>query len=113
MGGRTGGGGAGARSVRVPPVTPGPAGWWSENLEARDWASGTSSRSSNLIHGGLRYLEMLDFRLVREALKERGLLLQRLAPSIRKDSLVGAALDHRLHRHRLVTRQGAPCGQQS
>jgi len=51
-------------------------------LEARDWASGTSSRSSKLIHGGVRYLEMLDFRLVREALKERGLLLQRLAPHL-------------------------------
>src|SRR5659263_98853 len=51
-------------------------------LEARDWASGTSSRSSKLIHGGLRYLEMLDFGLVREALKERGLLLQRLAPHL-------------------------------
>ena len=48
-------------------------------VEARDWASGTSSRSSKLIHGGLRYLEMLDFALVREALTERGLLL-RLAP---------------------------------
>ena len=34
-------------------------------VEGRDWASGTSSRSSKLIHGGLRYLEMLDFRLVR------------------------------------------------
>src|SRR5207245_2080564 len=33
-------------------------------LEARDWASGTSSRSSKLVHGGLRYLEMLDFPLV-------------------------------------------------
>jgi glycerol-3-phosphate dehydrogenase len=51
-------------------------------VEARDWASGTSSRSSKLIHGGLRYLEMLDFRLVAEALKERGLLLQRLAPHL-------------------------------
>src|SRR5665647_385229 len=51
-------------------------------LEARDWASGTSSRSSKLIHGGLRYLEMFDFGLVREALKERGLLLQRLAPHL-------------------------------
>jgi glycerol-3-phosphate dehydrogenase len=51
-------------------------------VEARDWASGTSSRSSKLIHGGLRYLEMLDFALVREALKERGLLLQRLAPHL-------------------------------
>ncbi|MFE3600605.1 glycerol-3-phosphate dehydrogenase/oxidase [Streptomyces sp. NPDC059096] len=53
-------------------------------VEARDWASGTSSRSSKLIHGGLRYLEMLDFTLVREALKERGLLLEKLAPHLVK-----------------------------
>ncbi len=51
-------------------------------IEQRDLASGTSSRSSKLIHGGLRYLEMLDFRLVREALQERGLLLTRLAPHL-------------------------------
>ncbi|SNY74512.1 glycerol-3-phosphate dehydrogenase [Paractinoplanes atraurantiacus] len=51
-------------------------------VEARDFASGTSSRSSKLIHGGLRYLEMLDFALVREALRERGLLLTRLAPHL-------------------------------
>ncbi|MEU7041160.1 glycerol-3-phosphate dehydrogenase/oxidase [Streptomyces varsoviensis] len=51
-------------------------------VEARDWAAGTSSRSSKLIHGGLRYLEMLDFALVREALKERGLLLERIAPHL-------------------------------
>src|SRR4051812_33385160 len=51
-------------------------------LEQRDLASGTSSRSSKLIHGGLRYLEMLDFPLVREALQERGLLLTRLAPHL-------------------------------
>jgi len=51
-------------------------------VEARDWASGTSSRSSKLIHGGLRYLEMLDFTLVREALAERGLLIQRIAPHL-------------------------------
>src|ERR1700744_1477351 len=51
-------------------------------VEARDWASGTSSRSSKLIHGGLRYLEMLDFGLVREALHERGLLLHRLPPHL-------------------------------
>jgi len=49
-------------------------------VEARDFASGTSSRSSKLIHGGLRYLEMLDFRLVAEALGERALLLEKLAP---------------------------------
>jgi glycerol-3-phosphate dehydrogenase len=51
-------------------------------VEARDFASGTSSRSSKLIHGGLRYLEMLDFGLVAEALRERGLLLTRLAPHL-------------------------------
>lgn len=51
-------------------------------VEARDWASGTSSRSSKLIHGGLRYLEMLDFGLVAEALRERGLILSRLAPHL-------------------------------
>jgi glycerol-3-phosphate dehydrogenase len=51
-------------------------------VEARDWAAGTSSRSSKLIHGGLRYLEQRDFALVREALKERALLLHRLAPHL-------------------------------
>ncbi len=51
-------------------------------VEARDWGSGTSSRSSKLLHGGLRYLEMLDFALVHEALKERGLHLTRLAPHL-------------------------------
>src|SRR5690606_43527 len=51
-------------------------------VEMRDWASGTSSRSSKLIHGGVRYLEMLDFGLVREALRERGLLLDRIAPHL-------------------------------
>ena len=53
-------------------------------VEARDWASGTSSRSSKLVHGGIRYLEQLNFRLVREALIERGLLLQRIAPHLVK-----------------------------
>lgn len=51
-------------------------------VEARDFASGTSSRSSKLIHGGLRYLEQRDFELVREALTERGLLLGRIAPHL-------------------------------
>jgi len=51
-------------------------------VEARDFASGTSSRSSKLIHGGLRYLEMLDFGLVAEALAERGLLIETLAPHL-------------------------------
>lgn len=51
-------------------------------VEKRDWASGTSSRSSKLIHGGLRYLEMFDFRLVFEALAERGRLLHTIAPHL-------------------------------
>jgi glycerol-3-phosphate dehydrogenase len=51
-------------------------------IESRDLAAGTSSRSSKLIHGGLRYLEMLDFKLVHEALRERRLLLTRLAPHL-------------------------------
>ena len=49
-------------------------------IEARDLASGTSSRSSKLIHGGLRYLEHLEFGLVSEALHERAGMLDRLAP---------------------------------
>jgi glycerol-3-phosphate dehydrogenase len=53
-------------------------------IEARDWASGTSSKSSKLVHGGIRYLEQLDFKLVREALVERGLLLTTLAPHLVK-----------------------------
>jgi glycerol-3-phosphate dehydrogenase len=51
-------------------------------LEKDDWASGTSSRSSRLAHGGLRYLEQREFALVHEALTERGLLLERLAPHL-------------------------------
>lgn len=51
-------------------------------IEATDYAAGASSKSSKLIHGGLRYLEMLDFALVREALTERGLLLTTLAPHL-------------------------------
>lgn len=65
-------------------------------VEARDWASGTSSRSSKLIHGGLRYLEMLDFRLVAEALKERGLLLRHLAPHLVRPVPFLYPLQHRI-----------------
>ena len=64
-------------------------------VEARDWASGTSSRSSKLVHGGLRYLEMLDFGLVREALRERGLIISRLAPHLVKPVSFLYPLTHR------------------
>jgi glycerol-3-phosphate dehydrogenase len=53
-------------------------------VETRDLASGTSSRSSKLIHGGLRYLEQFDFKLVFEALRERDLLVSKLAPHLVK-----------------------------
>jgi glycine/D-amino acid oxidase-like deaminating enzyme len=51
-------------------------------VEARDFGAGTSSRSSKLIHGGLRYLEQLNLGLVREALAERSLLLGVIAPHL-------------------------------
>ena len=51
-------------------------------VEARDYASGTSSRSSKLFHGGLRYLEQFNFALVFEALRERSLVLNTLCPHL-------------------------------
>lgn len=51
-------------------------------VEARDYAAGTSSRSSKLFHGGLRYLEQFDFALVFEALRERSLVLNTLCPHL-------------------------------
>jgi glycerol-3-phosphate dehydrogenase len=50
-------------------------------FEKGDFASGTSSKSSKLIHGGLRYLELFDWRLVRESLREKR-TLERLAPHL-------------------------------
>jgi glycerol-3-phosphate dehydrogenase len=64
-------------------------------VEQRDFASGTSSRSSKLVHGGLRYLEMFDFGLVKEALEERGLLLTRLAPHLVRPVAFLYPLTHR------------------
>src|SRR3954447_20984871 len=97
-------------------------------VEARDFAAGTSSRSSKLVHGGLRYLEQRDFGLVREALRERGLLLNVLAPHLVtpvpfllpltehwQRAYIGAGLalydslggHEGLPRHRHLTRRGA------
>ena len=53
-------------------------------VESQDYAAGTSSRSSKLIHGGLRYLEQYDFKLVREALHERELMVTTQAPHLVK-----------------------------
>jgi glycerol-3-phosphate dehydrogenase len=98
-------------------------------IEARDFASGTSSRSSKLIHGGLRYLEQMEFHLVREALRERSLLLNVIAPHLVTPVSFLYPLTHRgwerlyvgsgmllydelgghkgMRRHRHLTRRGA------
>ena len=74
------GGGVVGAGVALDAATRGPVGRaWSRRGTSR---SGTSSRSSKLIHGGLRYLEQLNVGLVREALTERSLLLQRIAPHL-------------------------------
>ncbi len=65
-------------------------------VEQRDFAAGTSSRSSKLIHGGLRYLEQMNFGLVREALRERGLLLNDLAPHLIRPVSFLFPLTHRV-----------------
>ncbi|HEY9312194.1 glycerol-3-phosphate dehydrogenase [Williamsia sp.] len=65
-------------------------------VEARDIASGTSSRSSKMFHGGLRYLEQLEFGLVREALHERELSLSTLAPHLVKPLPFLYPLTHRV-----------------
>ena len=72
-----GGGMAGAGIARDASLR----GYRTLLLERKDFAFGTTSRSSKLIHGGLRYLELFDFGLVRESLRERE-RLQRLAPHL-------------------------------
>ncbi|HEV2771416.1 MAG TPA: glycerol-3-phosphate dehydrogenase/oxidase [Thermoleophilaceae bacterium] len=70
-------------------------------VERDDYASGTSSRSSKLVHGGLRYLQGFDVGLVREALLERALMVK-LAPHLVKPlAMLVAAFDGR-HPDRLV-----------
>jgi glycerol-3-phosphate dehydrogenase len=65
-------------------------------IEQRDFASGTSSRSSKLIHGGLRYLEQRHFALVREARHEQALLLSRLCPHLVRPIPFLFPLTHRI-----------------
>jgi glycerol-3-phosphate dehydrogenase len=67
------GGGASGLGVAVDASS---RGYRTLLLEAHDFASGTSSRSTKLVHGGVRYLEQLNFSLVMEALRERGLLYE-------------------------------------
>ncbi|QIK68510.1 glycerol-3-phosphate dehydrogenase [Nocardioides sp. HDW12B] len=72
-------------------------------VEQRDYASGTSSRSSKLFHGGLRYLEQMNFTLVREALKERELMLTRICPHLVKPVSFLYPLKHRVWERPYVT----------
>jgi len=65
-------------------------------VEQRDFAAGTSSRSSKLFHGGLRYLEQLNFGLVHEALVERDLMLNRLCPHLARPVPFLYPLRHRV-----------------
>lgn len=65
-------------------------------LEQRDYASGTSSRSSKMFHGGLRYLEQFEFGLVREALRERNLMLNSLCPHLVRPTSFIYPIDHRI-----------------
>ena len=57
-------------------------------LEGADFAKGTSSRSTKLVHGGVRYLAQGNVRLVLDALRERGLLLKNAAHLVRRQSFV-------------------------
>ena len=67
------GGGASGLGIAVDSSS---RGYRTLLLEAHDFAQGTSSRSTKLVHGGVRYLEQLNFSLVMEALRERGLLYE-------------------------------------
>ncbi len=67
------GGGATGLGVAVDAAS---RGYRTAIVEQHDWAKCTSSRSTKLVHGGVRYLEQMDFGLVKEALRERGLLHQ-------------------------------------
>jgi glycerol-3-phosphate dehydrogenase len=87
------GGGVTGAGIALDAVTRGLS---TAIVEAQDWSSGTSSRSSKLVHGGLRYLQMLDFHLVHEALTERDLLLKDLAPHLVKPVPFLYPLEHRV-----------------
>src|SRR6516225_3617529 len=67
------GGGATGLGAAVEAAT---RGYRTVLIEARDFAQGTSSRSTKLVHGGVRYLAQGNISLVRESLRERGLLRQ-------------------------------------
>jgi len=79
------GGGASGLGAALDAVT---RGFRTLLLEAHDFAKGTSSRSTKLVHGGVRYLAQGDVGLVREALYERGLLAQNAAHLFKNQSFI-------------------------
>lgn len=87
------GGGVTGAGIALDAVTRGLS---TAIVEAQDWSAGTSSRSSKLVHGGLRYLQMLDFHLVKEALTERDLLLKEIAPHLVRPVPFLYPLEHRV-----------------
>ncbi|WP_454041424.1 FAD-dependent oxidoreductase [Cellulosimicrobium sp. Marseille-Q8652] len=87
------GGGVTGAGIALDAVTRGLS---TAIVEAQDWSAGTSSRSSKLVHGGLRYLQMLDFHLVHEALTERDLLLKEIAPHLVRPVPFLYPLEHRV-----------------
>jgi glycerol-3-phosphate dehydrogenase len=74
-------------------------------IEQHDFAAGTTSRSTRIIHGGLRYLEQGDIGQVRESLRERRWLLQRYPHLVRPLQFL-LALDGKSHRSALAVRTG-------
>ncbi len=87
------GGGVTGAGIALDAVTRGLS---TAMVEMRDYASGTSSRSGKLFHGGLRYLEQLNFSLVFEALRERGLMLRTICPHLVRPMMFIYPLEHRV-----------------
>ncbi len=79
------GGGASGLGTAIDAVS---RGYKTVLFEAVDFAKGTSSRSTKLVHGGVRYLAQGDVHLVREALKERGLLAQNASHLVKNQSFI-------------------------
>src|SRR5687768_18590357 len=79
------GGGATGLGIAVDAAS---RGYKTLLLEKFDFAKGTSSRSTKLVHGGVRYLQQGNIKLVMEALKERGLLLKNTPHLVKNQSFV-------------------------
>lgn len=85
------GGGASGLGIAVDAAS---RGYKTILVEAIDFAKGTSSRSTKLAHGGVRYLEQFNFSLVREALIERGLLLKNAGHLVKNQVFVIPIYNH-------------------